>query len=580
MHKLWFLLISGCALVIAGFSFLATSPSYAQSAGDYVGSRECGSCHRDLSRTHALSEHSLTLQDVSDDKDAILASFDSGEDIRTVTFPGDEEARAFTANDVAFTIGTGRYVQRYLYEVDDDEYRVFPAEWNTQTQTWQPFALSSEWDEAYDWNTNCAACHTTAFNADRGTWRETGVQCEACHGPGVDHVEIVEILDEPIMGEDRVLLENSINSAVDAQVCGQCHSRGETPYPTGYFPGMDLSETFTLSTADDPVHWWATGHASQANMQYNEWLLGHGGDTITSVMESDYFSPSCLECHSVLYTRNLNFIVNSTEDDLYDAIGVNNGDQLLARLEIEPDTVNPDLPLLPQILPALISSSYGENVTLPALAAFLAGEDYNPQAVGVTCASCHNPHSGVGAEEGAVLPEFNLVSEPYALCVTCHSNPDNAIHHPTQEFYEGITFIDNVEGRPSAHFVAEEGPDCITCHMPSVPVEGATRSSHTMSPILPGEAFNIENVEDSCLGCHGDLVNAESMQALIDAVQTDTVARIERARAAITESTPEWVTTALDVIEGDGSAGIHNYAYTDALLDAVDAELGLFGGEE
>jgi hypothetical protein len=31
----------------------------------------------------------------------------------------------------------------------------------------------------------------------------------------------------------------------------------------------------------------------------------------------------------------------------------------------------------------------------------------------------------------------------------------------------------------------------------------------------------------------------------------------------------------LDFVDGDSSLGIHNYFYTDALLDAVEAELGL-----
>ena len=58
------------------------------------------------------------------------------------------------------------------------------------------------------------------------------------------------------------------------------------------------------------------------------------------------------------------------------------------------------------------------------------------------------------------------------------------------------------------------------------------------------------------------------MQELIDDIQNNTHTRIDTARAAITDTTPAWVITALDFVERDGSYGIHNYAYSDALLDA------------
>ncbi|HEX3050816.1 MAG TPA: hypothetical protein VHP83_09200 [Aggregatilineaceae bacterium] len=41
------------------------------------------------------------------------------------------------------------------------------------------------------------------------------------------------------------------------------------------------------------------------------------------------------------------------------------------------------------------------------------------------------------------------------------------------------------------------------------------------------------------------------------------------------DDSPDWVVTVLDFVDGDGSLGVHNYTYTDRLLDAVEAELGL-----
>ena len=66
------------------------------------------------------------------------------------------------------------------------------------------------------------------------------------------------------------------------------------------------------------------------------------------------------------------------------------------------------------------------------------------------------------------------------------------------------------------------------------------------------------------------------MGQLIDVIQRDTQERIETARGFVSESTPPWVIRALDFVEGDGSLGIHNYTYSDALLDAVFDALNLF----
>jgi cytochrome c peroxidase len=81
---------------------------------------------------------------------------------------------------------------------------------------------------------------------------------------------------------------------------------------------------------------------------------------------------------------------------------------------------------------------------------------------------------------------------------------------------------------------------------------------------------------DTCSSCHAEQATPDAMRQLIEDIQANTQRRLDAARAAVTNTTPAWVTQSLDFVEGDGSLGIHNYEYTDTLLDAVDAELGLF----
>lgn len=522
----WSLVGVGLILLMAALiSLIAAHPTFAQDEdAEYVGEGECGSCHRDLSRSHTESRHSLTLQDASRTPEAALADFAAGEEVRTVQFPGEDAPRAFTLEDVAFTIGSGRYVQRYLYEADRDEYRVFPAEWNVAAQAWQPFALAESWeDPAYDWNTNCAGCHTTGLNAERGRWEDNGVQCEACHGPGSVHAEEADDAGSSPSDRDLEKIREAIVSNPDAQICGQCHGRGiateddEFQFPVGYLPGQTLADSYTLAATDDPIHWWVTGHAAQPNMQYNEWLQSTHATALTTVQDSGSTDATCLKCHSTDYLSVQNDIA------LVEA-GERGGDAP------EPLTVE--------------SAQYG-----------------------VTCTGCHNPH----AENN---PDFLIAQDTYTLCTDCHQNTGEGIHHPVKEMYEGLALVENIEAVPSSHFTAENGPTCVSCHMSDVPIEASTRATHTFQPVLGDGAENTP--PDSCTSCHTDLT-PDYISEFVASTQEEISTRLSTADTALVSVTepPEWIVTVLDFVKGDGSEGVHNYAYTDALLDAVEVELGL-----
>lgn len=524
----WCLVGLGICLILLGLVSLVSStarPSvtYAQDdEAEYIGARECNSCHSELGRSHTESRHVLTLQKASED--TVVADFSQGEDVRTVQFPGEDAARPFTLEDAAYVVGSGRYVQRFLFEADRDEYYVFPAEWNVQSQSWQPFTLAESWtDPAYNWNQNCVGCHTTGLNTRRGTWEDDGVQCEACHGPGSVHAE--EADDAGDSPSDRELrnIRESIVLSPDAQVCGQCHSRGTTSdgdyaFPDEYLPGQTLANSFTLVAADDPVHWWQTGHAMMPNMQYNEWLNSAHSTALSTLKESPEAEDSCLSCHSSDY-RWTQAQISAVEAE--------------ERAGDAPDALTVDT-----------------------------------AQFGVTCTSCHNPH----AENN---PDFFLTtSDTYTLCTDCHQNTDEGIHHPVKEMYEGVQIVDNVEGKPSSHFTDENGPECTTCHMPEIPIESDSRATHSLKPVLVDGSE--DTPPDTCTGCHADLT-PDYIEQFVEGTREKTAERLQTVETSLASAAdvPEWVQTVVDFVKGDGSLGIHNYAYTDALLDAVELQMGL-----
>ncbi len=530
------------SILLAGL-WLVSSFIYAQDGEDeaeYAGARRCSSCHRELARAHAETRHSLALHVAEEDSVTLLADFGQDSEFRLVLFPDEMEPRPVQREDIAFVMGSGRHVQRFVYELDRDEYAVLPIQWNTIEQTWEPFILAENWpDPAYDFTQNCAGCHTTGLNVSLGRWEDDGVQCEACHGPASLHREAAR--EAGTSPSDRELdeIRAVIVRSPDAQICGQCHNQGHEqknahPYPVDYLPGLNLldEDVFVLAATDDPFYWWSTGHAARTNMQFNEWLESAHASSLETLQRAEDAADACLQCHSTDY-------------------------RLVAA--------------------RIAASESGESDELPPDPVTLETAEF-----GVTCVTCHNPHSPPEAE---VL----FVDEPYAVCVDCHSNTERGetgIHHPVQEMFEGTLLVAGIEieGVPGVHVAEEDGPDCLTCHMMAVPVNENTRPTHRFLPILPGEVGEEEPLADTCSGCHNDLTVTD-LQFLVEDTQESVRSRlsVNWARfASLNEPEPdtdahqkyEQIVALLTFVQNDGSLGIHNYAYADVLLTSAEQLMG------
>ncbi len=512
----------------------AAEPEEAPPA-EYVSARRCFACHRDVGQPHFSSPHALTVQDP--DEEVIVADFEQAADLLTLQLPGADEARPVTVDDLAFVVGTGTYAQQYVVAEEGEDgtrYWVLPALWDATAGAWQPWRADETWPgDAFDWTQQCAGCHTTGLDVEAGEWLEPGVHCEACHGPGSHHLMALQEFGNTDDPEELAQIRASIVLSPDAQICGACHSQGEGPddhpYPVGYLPGGSLlaRDVFEPYPPDDEGYWWPSGHGRQKYMQFNEWLNSGHPRALQVVRANNAAEDGCLVCHSAdaAFTQRL---IDAAE------AGERPG---------------------PAPEPASLETA----------------------RFGVTCSSCHVIHLPPDEGDDAANP-FMLTMAAYEQCTACHQDTDitAGIHHPVMEMFEGIEVVDEVDGLPSAHFTSPEGPKCVTCHMPRVPVEDmGSRASHTFHIVEPGASLDVEGLGDSCSVCHIEQASPAALQALIDDIQSNTQDRINAARDAIGEDTPEWVVRALDFVEGDGSRGVHNYAYTDRLLDAIELELGL-----
>jgi len=247
----------------------------------YLGSKLCTACHKgtdaEMVEGWVASDHSRAMWKIgeADDSHQVVADF--------------AKNAPFTRDRAVYVLG-GRREQAFL----DADLKVLPGRWVVKDKTWAP-------QEAVDAKCDCLGCHTTGYDAETGTWKELGVGCEMCHGPGSAHAG---------SGDEKATIMDvaQLDAAHQAMVCGRCHSRGKSKdgkyaFAAGFRPGDDLDQSFTL-TADVPK--------GAMNAEYNELRLGGGkhlasGAVCTTCHDPHGAQPRqlreagnqlCLKCHA------------------------------------------------------------------------------------------------------------------------------------------------------------------------------------------------------------------------------------------------------------------------------------------
>jgi hypothetical protein len=101
-------------------------------------------------------------------------------------------------------------------------------------QSWSESAHARAWwalDSQSQTNDSCIYCHSTGEN-DLGELL-TGVQCEACHGPGKDHKRL-------ILAESEEAAKTAGTTFINEKTCTRCHNqnipeqfRPDKPFDSG-----------------------------------------------------------------------------------------------------------------------------------------------------------------------------------------------------------------------------------------------------------------------------------------------------------------------------------------------------------
>jgi len=221
----------------------------------FVRDAECAACHPVEVERWTGSHHDLAMQPATEE--TVLGDFDDalfeargvrtrfhrdGERFLVDTVGPDGERADF---EVAWVFGVDP-LQQLLLPLPGGRLQAFSVAWDVAGARWYSLYPDERlvpgdplhWTGRYQrWNTMCAACHSTdlakrydvATDSYATTWAEVDVGCQACHGPGSEHVAWAAAAAR---GEEHATLGKGLTTALrrhaqreQLDACAPCHSR-------------------------------------------------------------------------------------------------------------------------------------------------------------------------------------------------------------------------------------------------------------------------------------------------------------------------------------------------------------------
>jgi len=288
---------------------LTSKPDNTPSSRKYVGGQTCATCHSREYQLWSGSHHDLAMQEP--DEETVLGNFNN----TTFTHFGltsrfyMQEGKYFVQTDgpdgalndyeIAYTFGA-HPLQQYLIQFPGGRYQALGIAWDNRPQNmggqrWFhlypnekiPHDDELHWTGAnQNWNYMCADCHSTNLQKnyqpqdDRydTTWTDIDVACEACHGPGSQHVswaKSVESKDTTTHPDDYGLsvqfpafspqdwqiqpgnataTQNTPSpSRSQIETCARCHSR-RTAISKEYVPGQPFLDAYLPTLLEERLY--------------------------------------------------------------------------------------------------------------------------------------------------------------------------------------------------------------------------------------------------------------------------------------------------------------------------------------
>lgn len=194
-------------------------PPVIPTSGGYIGAQSCAECHATEYLHWKDSQHAKAMQPATESN--VLGDFHDVSftyaGVSSTFFRRDGKFMVHTDGpdgnlqdyEIAYTFGVYP-LQQYLIGFPDGRYQALGIAWDSRPkeqggQRWfhlYPDQNLTHKDPLHwtglqqNWNYMCAECHSTnlqknydpKLNRFNTTWSEINVACEACHGPGANHL--------------------------------------------------------------------------------------------------------------------------------------------------------------------------------------------------------------------------------------------------------------------------------------------------------------------------------------------------------------------------------------------------------
>ena len=323
----------------AGADAPQIADSVAGPAAHFAGSASCRECHERFYQLWAPSRHGLAMRAFSAElartgmatpggspivigDQTYRVEFEDGTARVIETGPGGE-----TSYRIEYALG-GKNVFYFLTRLERGRLQVLPLGYDARAGEWFDVPASGmrhfpgdeegaiSWrDWPYTFNTACYGCHVsqieTNYDLEADTyetaWKESGINCETCHGPASEHIRVCQEAaggDPP--GDLKIILTKQFDVEQSNDLCAPCHAKSYV-LTDRFAPGERYFDQFDLVTLESPDYY-PDGRDLGENYTMTGWSMSpcnrsgqldcmHCHTSSGRFRQKDDPNTSCAPCH-------------------------------------------------------------------------------------------------------------------------------------------------------------------------------------------------------------------------------------------------------------------------------------------
>lgn len=282
----------------------------------FLGDKKCKECHQQESKEWEGSHHDKAMQIA--DSISVLANFNNiiftSQGVTSTFYKKQKDFYVNTEGPdgknhdykIVYTFGVTP-LQQYIVQFPDGHYQCLRTAWDSVKNKWFDLypdfkVVHSEWLHwsrgGLNWNNMCADCHSTnvrknyelSSHSYNTKYAIINVNCEACHGPGKEHVSDVEKLGKNYVSRGSLQMTSATKPKELVDQCARCHMRREPISDIFNFEGTLLDHYYPQLIQDRLYH---------ADGQILDEVYVYGSFLQSKMYQNDVTCTNCHNPHSV-----------------------------------------------------------------------------------------------------------------------------------------------------------------------------------------------------------------------------------------------------------------------------------------